>query len=174
MQDFEGKWKVESGHNWAKQQIKLKTANKAKWMNCIFYPLSLHFWRRKTVLQFWQLILMWSSQCCLIIWIYSLTLYKRDCDRLYQNVHKNPQFGRTVSYYWQSSPTLTSGKSIMQTQKGFLVRCDIEEWSNLKRPIPTPPLIVLDLVSLFSTFEIVWPLATVTLDQEKFRRTRRD
>ena len=46
----------------------------------------------------------------------------------------------------------------------------MEQWSNLKSPIPTPPLIVLDLVSLFPTFEIVWPLATVTLDQEKFKK----
>ena len=116
----------------ANERLKVVTIepnNKSNWkqptkpneyINCIFYPLWLHFWRRKTVLQFWQLILMWSSQCCLMICIYSLTLYKRDCDRLYQNVHTNPQFGRTVSYYWQSSPTSTSGKSIMQTQKGFL------------------------------------------------------
>ena len=46
----------------------------------------------------------------------------------------------------------------------------MEQWSNLKSPISTPPLIVLDLVSLFPTFEIVWPLATVTLDQEKFKK----
>ena len=45
----------------------------------------------------------------------------------------------------------------------------MEQWTNLKSSIPTPPLIVLDLVSLFPTFEIVWPLATVTLDQEKFK-----
>ena len=136
-------WSIQAftGQSWMKSKYKISRANerlkvvtiepnnKSNWkqptkpneyINCIFYPLWLHFWRRKTVLQFWQLILMWSSQCCLMICIYSLTLYKRDCDRLYQNVHTNPQFGRTVFYYWQSSPTSTSDKSIMQTQKGFL------------------------------------------------------